>query len=265
MAVGAHYNKTRAFSYLSKVSDEKKIQTQEILKVTKFLKNNTSFLDIGAGAGDIFFDVAKNFDESAAVEPGKRMLEILREKAKRKKKNIEIFAKGWNEFYKKYQKKFKNHFDLIICMHTIYFFDDNVKEIKRMLELLNENGRLVIIQGYVSNPKRDFISKFRHDFTGTSFFNNERYGLVKRHFKKNRKTKFINTIFVLQNFKDLEKDHLSKKSAPTNYFLKFAIKKWFDELMPEQKIKLLDYLEPLKKGNKYIIKNKQIVHVFRKN
>jgi len=263
---GIRYNHTKAFSFLSRVSDEKVIQTKEILKIVKGLKNKNSFLDIGAGSGDIFFNVAKEFRKSVAVEPGKRMLKILKEKKKKQRsKGIKISSNNWKKFYEKHKKRYSNHFDLIINVHTIYFFENKTEEIKKMLSLLNENGLLILIYGYSKNPRSEFVSKFRHEFLNTPYHKNETYKEIKENFGKNLRTKFIKTKFVLQDFKDLEKNHLSEKSTPTNYFLQFAIKKWFDELTPLQKNSLLKYLNPLKKGDKYIIQNQQIIQILRKN
>jgi SAM-dependent methyltransferase len=260
MAEGEHYKYTRAFSYLSKVSNEKKIQTKEIKKIIKKHKSKNYFLDIGAGSGDIFFEINNNFKESIAIEPGERMFEILKS---RTNKSELLLNCTWENFYSNNYKKYQNHFDLITNVHTIYFIKEPIKEIKNMLKLLNKDGILVLIYGYIDNPREDFFSKFKHDFLGKNYFTNETYESINTNFK-NIETHFMHTTITLQDFKDLEENHLSEKSAPTNYFLKFSIKKWYDELTSEEKKSLLKYLNPLKKKDKYLISNKQVIQVLRK-
>ncbi len=265
MNQGRNYNETKAFSFLSKVSNEKTLQTREVLKVLKNLKKRSSFLDIGAGSGDIFFNIADKFKEAIAVEPGKRMIEILHKKMDKKiNMDTKVIPLDWERFYKENNKEFRGHFNLIIGIHIIYFLKNPVKEIKKMLSLLDEGGALIIVYSYPKNIRADFVSKFRNYFFKSPYSRSRAYSLIKEQFKGNSTTKFIESKFILQDFKDLEIDHLSKKSAPTNYFLKFSIKKWFDELSPKDKKALLNYLTPLKKGDKYVIENRQAVHIIKK-
>ena len=75
---GKHYFETDAFSYLAKVSNEKVIQKNKIIKILKKIPKKENYLDVGAGAGDISFDIAKKFKKSVLVEPGDKMFKILK-------------------------------------------------------------------------------------------------------------------------------------------------------------------------------------------
>ncbi|MFC1685458.1 class I SAM-dependent methyltransferase [Nanoarchaeota archaeon] len=263
VSVGVNYNQTKAFAYLAKVSDEKVLQVKEIKKVIKKLKHSNTYLDVGAGAGDIFFGLAKHFKQATGLEPGDRMFEILEKKVKKDRlRNTNLVHDQWQNFYRK-AKKNNQKYDLITNIQTIYFFKDRRKAIKDMLSLLNKDGRLVLIHNYGKDAKDHFIAKFRHEFLNKPMPSDRTSAMVKRNFKK-RESYIMDSKFYLQDFKDLEKDHLSKKSMATNYYLKFALKKWYDEFTKDQKARMINYLEKRRKGNKYILSERYWVHILRK-
>jgi ubiquinone/menaquinone biosynthesis C-methylase UbiE len=98
-SIGKGYSTTSAFCYISKVSNEKKIQLREILKNIKDL-NKKSYLDVGSGVGDVFLDLSNHFEKSVGVEPGDKMFPILKERAKNKK-TIKLYKNTWQSFLKK--------------------------------------------------------------------------------------------------------------------------------------------------------------------
>ncbi len=264
-SIGKGYSETKAFSYLSQVSNEKERQLELILKNITDIKKER-FLDIGAGAGDLFIPLSKHFKYSEAVEPGEKMFNIL-EKTNLKG-NIKLYKKTWEDYYK--NRKSKQKYDLIILVHAIYFFKDIKKEVQKIISLLNKNGKLIIICGSGSKlRKREFKTRF------TSYF---RYRFLKADLNKRPyhdlplffpkiSCKRFKCYLKLRNLKYLEEDHLSKESEPTNYFFKFIFKRWWDEYNDTEKKELKDYLKPhlTKDKEYYIVPNyDQRIYVYKK-
>jgi ubiquinone/menaquinone biosynthesis C-methylase UbiE len=263
-SIGKGYSTTSAFCYISKVSNEKKIQLREILKNIKDL-NKKSYLDVGSGVGDVFLDLSNHFEKSVGVEPGDKMFPILKERAKNKK-TIKLYKNTWQEFY----KKNKNKYDLITSIHSIYFFKDPKKEIKKMLSLLKNSGKLIIVCGDGSKltkkeEKERFTTYFRHKFLGFDL-SKRPYADIDKWFcnikKYNLKCKL-----VLANLKFLETNHLSKESEATNHFFKFIFKKWWDEFTEKEKKELKDYLDVYLSKNKkqyILVNNDQLIYIISK-
>ena len=272
VSVGRGYSETRAFAFLAKVSDEKIKQRREISKAVKSLKNKASFLDIGAGAGDTFIETSRYFKESVAIEPGSRMFEILNKNtekylaaAGRKNKDITLLESDWDTFYKENSKKYEGYFDLIACVHAIYFFKDIKKEISRMLKFLNDDGKLLIICATGRSQDKDFVHIFRHKLLRTPVVKEAKFSRIKKMFPKNCSEHIISTKLTLENFNSMDKDYLSEKNAPTNYYLKFAFKKFYDQYSAEEKKLLRNYLEKHKlKDGRYMITQKQSIYIITK-
>ena len=269
MGEGKSYNTTKAFAYLAKVSNEKPLQVEEILQVVKTLDKKELFLDIGAGTGDTFFPVAKHFKKSTAIEPGERIFEILRERAKKHKTNCEILKITWQDFYRENKEKYKGKFDLIAGVHIAYFFPDLKEAINQMLEFLSPKGRLVFICAYGEVQEKDFVHYVRSKILGTKHISVAEFSKLKKKFPENCiMDKKLATIFTFNNLDLLENGkHLDKGNEATNYFLKFVVKKWFDQLTEGDKKIIKDFLEEFKTtdGKKYIVPNMQRVYVFKKS
>lgn len=265
-SIGKGYSETKAFSYLAKVSNEKERQLELIQKNIKDIKKDF-FLDIGAGSGDVFFPLSTMFKKSVAIEPGEKMFLILKQQQKNYK-NIKLYKKTWQDFYN--NKKNKQKYDLIILVHVIYFFEDVKEDVKKIISLLNKNGKLIIICGSGSKlRKREFktrfTSYFRHKFLGDDPSYKPYYNLLK-WFPKMTCNRFKCKL-ILRNLKYLEKDYLSKENAPTNYFFKFIFKRWWDEYSKEEKKMLKDYLKRYLIEDKeyYIVPNyDQRIYVYKK-
>ena len=264
-SIGVGYSQTKAFSYLSVVSNEKEKQLKLIQENIKGIKKN-SFLDVGAGAGDIFIPLTKEFKESVGVEPGEKMFDVLKKRSKNNK-NIKLYKKTWENYFKKNKKK---KFDLIILVHAIYFFEDVKKEIENLISLLNKNGKLIIICGTGKKvEKREFNTRFttyfRHKFLGADL-NKRSYFDIPVWFPK-MKCKRFKCFLKLRNLKYLDKDHLSKESEATNNFFKFIFKRWWDEYTVNEKKELKEYLKRYLTKDKeyYIVPNyDQRIYIYKK-
>jgi len=269
MAEGKDYNITRAFAYLTKISNEKPLQVKEITNVVKTLKRKDLFLDIGAGTGDTFFPVAKHFKRSIAIEPGERIFRIMQERAKNYKRDYEILKINWQDFYKENKNKYAGKFDLIAGVHIAYFFPNLKKAINQMLEFLNPQGRLIFICAYGKHQERDFVHELRCKISGHKFVSSPEFSKLKKVFPESciLDKKMINT-FTFNNLDRLEGGkHTNKENEATNYFLKFTFKKWFDELTEKDKKLIKNFVKDYKTpdGKKYVVPNFQRVYVFKKS
>jgi ubiquinone/menaquinone biosynthesis C-methylase UbiE len=261
---GIDYSKTKAFIFLSKVSDEKERQLDLILKHIYNSKKNR-LLDIGAGSGDIFIPLSTYFENSVAIEPGDKMYHLLKTKTKNNK-SIKIYKKKWESFYKTNKQKF----DVVLSVHSIYFLEDIKKEINKMKSLLKKGGKLIIIctSGNKINKNRikyKFTSYFRHKFLGSDL-DKRPYFDIPKIFPEIETHRF-KSITKLVSFKYLDKDHLSKESEATNYYLKFMLKRWWDEYTEKEKKEMKDFLKFfLSKDKKhYIIPNyDQRIYIYTK-
>ena len=262
---GHSYNETKAFSYLAKVSDEKKGQSEHILKEVQGLKDKGSFLDVGAGAGDIFLKVYNEFDNSVAVEPGLRMFEIL-EKGVLDKSKVELFNMKWNEFYDEHKEEYQGKFDLIVLVHSIYFFDEDKETLNKMLGLLKPSGKLiVIVGGKKGNGQKGFIHYFRDRFLGSVSAKKE-YEWIESEFPNVRKILFPSKVRMI-SFEELKELGEKSYDSPTNYFLKFALKRWYDEYLEEEIEEMKNFIkenEEIDSDGNYVLRGVQKMYVIEK-
>ena len=77
------------------------------------------------------FKVLKKFENSIAIEPGKKMYEFLNNKINNLK-HIKLFDITLESFLKKHGKDYENSFDLITLVHSIYFLKDPKNELKKL-------------------------------------------------------------------------------------------------------------------------------------
>lgn len=261
---GKSYSHTKAFAYISKVSNEKKVQTKEIIKEIKNIKNKNLYLDYGAGVGDISFNISKKFKESIFIEPGKKMFPFLRKKKKEKKSNAKLFNLTGEEFFKKYDKKYIGKIDLITLVHVTYFFKNPKKEIENLLKYLSPNGKLIIIVGYSKNPTKGIIYQFRTKYCGSELYDPKKHMRISDLFPGSR-SKIINTVAKLTNIDYLLKHPKKARNSPTNYYLKFLVKRWIDEFNEEELKFFKLYLKknPLING-KHILSGKNKMTIINK-
>lgn len=268
MAEGKDYNLTRAFAYLAKISDEKPLQIEEIIKLVKVLDKKEFFLDIGAGTGDTFFPVAKHFKNSIAIEPGEKTFKILQEEGKKHNSHCKTLKINWQDFYKENKKEYWGKFDLIVGVHVVYFFSNIHETINQMLDFLSPKGKIIIICAYGENQEKDFIHSLRNKISGSKLIPTTEFSKLKEIFPKNCVLdKKLEVKFTFNNLDLLERGrHLDKENEATNYFLRFAFKKWFDEFTEKDKTLIKNFLEKFKTfdGKKYIVPSNQRIYVFKK-
>lgn len=265
MGQGKNYSTTKAFAYLAEVSNEKPLQTEEILAVARTLPSRNLYLDIGAGVGDISFDVAKEFEKSVFIEPGTKTFRIMRGRAKKYTElDLRMIKTNWNDFYKRHQDEYLGKFDLITQVHVAYFLRPIKEKLEEMRELLSPEGKLVVICAKGEDQEDDFVHLFRHKLLGDAMVKKADFAGIKEMFPGKVTSKDVTYNFRMRRFDLMEKDHLSPENEATNYFLQFTIKKWFDELTPKDKKQLTSFLKKYQDGEYYNVPTRQRVYVISK-
>ena len=157
-------------------NEETVIFTKEIIKkISK--KKKISLLDVGAGQGSLKKILGPNINYIGTDIHKKRFKNVRYD-------NINIF-----------NTSFKNKFDIIVCLKTIYYLSDNIDNvIQNLKKYLKKNGLIFISYNL---KKNSFSNKFLTD--------------LKLRLKLKKKFKEIYTIEINRNLymsKNKEKNTL---------------------------------------------------------
>lgn len=130
---GVEYWDKRAedFSEARKANDyEYGRKVLDVLFRNGVINSDSEVLDIGAGPGSLVIPFAKKVKKVTAVEPSKRMIEMLIRNAEEAGvKNFEVVNKTWEEVD---VSKLAGKFDLVICSSVLWVFRDVWKQLERM-------------------------------------------------------------------------------------------------------------------------------------
>lgn len=111
-------------------------------------KDNFKLLDIGCATGQTLNSIMQLFDnvKLTGIDKSEKMLEIARKKNKKIKylnKNIEDF-------------NINEKFDFIICTHSFPYYNNKIEVVKKVSDLLENDGKAVFIQASINS----FYDKF---------------------------------------------------------------------------------------------------------
>lgn len=120
-----------------------------LLEENKELK----ILDIGCGTGQLINEISELYNDVnyLGIDVAENMIEIARKSNKNKNikfKNSSIESFESNEKY-----------DIIICTHAFPYFPNKQEMIKKMAELCNEKGQVIIVNSS-TNSLKDLIINF---------------------------------------------------------------------------------------------------------
>ena len=105
--------------------------------LSKITKN--SLLDIGSGQGNLAIPLSKLFNDTFIVEPYRKFFDAT----------IKLGSGRINGLIKKWEEaNLENRqFNLILAIHIFYYIPKKywLKQLKRMIDILDRNGRIVVV------------------------------------------------------------------------------------------------------------------------
>ncbi|HOW56943.1 MAG TPA: class I SAM-dependent methyltransferase [Smithellaceae bacterium] len=155
MAEDAEYKRQLALFVQS--STEKSIELVKVGEVISGLAERNSFLDIGAGGGDLTIPISQSFSETTIVEPNEKQVEYF----KRRCPQFNIFNNSWDKI-----NLAGKRFDFILCSHVLYYIPEGrwLTTIKKMYDHLHQGGRIaIVLQSPVGEVARFFNQFTRYD------------------------------------------------------------------------------------------------------
>jgi SAM-dependent methyltransferase len=135
-----------------KSSTEKGIELVKIGELIARLAQRQSFLDIGAGGGDLTIPVSQSFEKTTVVEPNEIQADYLRRRCPR-------FA-IINDYFDRADLG-QQRFDFILCSHVLYYIPEGrwLETIAKMYSHLEKDGCIALI---IQSPIGAVAEFFRH-------------------------------------------------------------------------------------------------------
>lgn len=145
-------------TYIRCTTEKEKVESVLTKTISKLSKHET-FLDIGAGDGDLTFRVGRVFKHITAIEPNKQVKSVF------EKRNVE-FIEGYFEGIKLGERTF----DFILCSHVFWLVrrENQADFIKKMHAHLSKNGKLAIIMVSPLGQSHDFYNRFFFGYNTTT-------------------------------------------------------------------------------------------------
>jgi len=136
-------------------STEKSVELVRIGEIIAGLHERRSFLDIGAGGGDLTIPVSQSFTETTVVEPNKKQVDFL----KRRCPHFNIIHDLWENV-----DLDNKLFDFVLCSHVLYYIKEGswIGTIDKMYCHLTKGGRIVIVLQSPIGGVANFFNRFTH-------------------------------------------------------------------------------------------------------
>lgn len=136
-------------------STEKSIELIKVGEIISELSSRRSFLDIGAGGGDLTIPISQSFSETTIVEPNEKQVNFF----KRRCPQFYVIDDLWSDVDLGVKL-----FDFILCSHVLYYIreDEWINAIDKMCFHLAEGGRIgIVLQSPIGEVAR-FFNQFTH-------------------------------------------------------------------------------------------------------
>ena len=134
-------------------STEKGIELVKIGEVISGLRERKSFLDIGAGGGDLTIPIAQSFQETTLVEPNEKQADYFRHRCPQFIVHNDLWEKiDLGEM----------RYDFILCSHVLYYISEGkwLPTIEKMYEHLADGGRIAVVLQSPMGEVADFFNQF---------------------------------------------------------------------------------------------------------
>ncbi|MFA6600774.1 MAG: class I SAM-dependent methyltransferase [Candidatus Omnitrophota bacterium] len=141
----------RQFALFVASTDEKPKQIETLRKIVAGLKRRRSFLDVGAGSGEITAAVSESFAETTVVEPNPGLVRRLSTLYP----NFRIFPEPWGK-----ADLGRDRFDFILCSHVLGYLPERqwLGAVERMVGCLRPGGKLAVV---LHSPEGGVAGMFR--------------------------------------------------------------------------------------------------------
>lgn len=145
-------------TYVNCTTEKEKVENALSGVISK-LNSRKTFLDIGAGDGDLTFRLAKHFDNITVIEPNKKVKKIFEDKG------IEFI-----ESYFENTDLDNRTFDFILCSHVFWLVarTKQIDFIKKMHKHLSKKGKLAIIMVSPLGQSHEFYKSFFFGYNTTT-------------------------------------------------------------------------------------------------
>jgi SAM-dependent methyltransferase len=147
----------RQLALFSNCSTEKGIELVKVGEVIAPLTHRRSFLDIGAGGGNLTIPISQSFAETTVVEPNIEQVAFFR----RRCPHFTVCNHSWEDV-----NLGSNLFDFIFCSHVLYYIAEGrwLSTINKMYSHLEDKGRIAIVLQSPIGQVADFFNQFtRYD------------------------------------------------------------------------------------------------------
>jgi|GEM_PF-3494566 len=146
------------FDLLSTNTPEYEVTVPWIVEnVLGHLPQQTHFIDIGAGRGNLAKPLSEHFDRTTVIEPNTLYHDELMEWAKQTGRTFEGKNTDWLSADMEGNKA-----DFILMSHIMYYVakPDWMRFIRKAYEILNPNGAIVIVLNTLDNGVADMYKQF---------------------------------------------------------------------------------------------------------
>jgi adenine deaminase len=143
----------RQLTVFVRASTEKGIELVKIGEIVAGIRERRSFLDIGAGGGDLTIPVSQSFSETTVVEPNERQASYFR----RRCPHFKVYNESWERI-----ALGKKRFDFILCSHVLYYIEEGrwLNTMEKMYSHLEKGGRMAIVLQSPIGQVADFFKQF---------------------------------------------------------------------------------------------------------
>ncbi len=143
----------RQLELFVKSSTEKGIELVKIGEIIAGLTGRRSFLDIGAGGGELTIPVSLSFEKTTVVETNEQQTRYLQ----RRCPHFRIIRDSWEDV-----DLGSEQFDLILCSHVLYYITEDrwVTIIEKMYAHLAKGGCMAIVIQSPIGEVADFFRRF---------------------------------------------------------------------------------------------------------
>ncbi|NPU85500.1 MAG: class I SAM-dependent methyltransferase [Syntrophaceae bacterium] len=183
----------RQLSLFVQSCTEKGIELVKIGELIADLNQRRSFLDIGAGGGDLTIPVSSSFESTTVVEPN----ELQAHRLRRRCPTFRVINDRWDNVDLGAER-----FEFILCSHVLYYVPEGtwLATIEKMHDHLEPGGRIAIVIQSPIGEVAEFFSRFaQYDVNILGLWGE----LIRKYGDESVEVRyFINEIFT-ENLEDM--------------------------------------------------------------